>query len=359
MTKTITSPVKKIDFINMTKGFAIILVVLGHCVKAEGLSANIIFSFHMPLFFIIGGYLFNYQKYEHDYKIFVKNKAKRLLIPYFFCCFLFFLHWLTFECPNPVINTPLTHIFNLFMKTTAGILYGIGNVNVFPPLKDVFSIGPLWFLVTYFLGINLLYFFIKYFEKKNIYIRIIALLLLTYSGAYIGKFIFLPWGLDIALVCLSFLYAGYVIKKHNIISYICDKNFAIILFILFLGYLFAFNNSRISLNDRDYHHLLIAVAGAIITSTIIMCLFKIWADNENKTIGLKNALSYLGIESIIILCFHGRLQYLLPNTSWLKYSPIIESVYLILYCLAIGVVLNKIPYINKIFSSNKYKQSGI
>lgn len=347
----------KIDFINVTKGFAIFLVVLGHCVQPDGSIANIIYSFHLPLFFIIGGYLFNYEKYENNYKSFIKNKSKRLLFPYFFVLFCFFLHWLTFECPNPIRDTPFVHIFHLFIKQIIGILYGIGNINIFPPLKDIPSVGPLWFLVTYFLGINLLYFFIKIFEKKTHWFRALVLIILIYFGIYIGKVVFLPWSLDIALVCLSFLYTGYIMKKYNIISLICSKK--MILCVLFVIWVLAFNNSTISLNNRHYHHAIIAIIGAISASIMIMSFLRIWVDNESKTTRFKGILSYLGIKSIIILCFHGRLQYLLPNTSWLKYSPIIECIYLILYCLAIGIVLDNIPYINKAFNSNKYKQVGL
>ena len=113
------------------------------------------------------------------------------------------------------------------------------------------------------------------------------------------------------------------------------------------------------MNNRHYHHAIIAIIGAISASIMIMSFLRIWVDNESKTTRFKGILSYLGIKSIIILCFHGRLQYLLPNTSWLKYSPIIECIYLILYCLAIGIVLDNIPYINKAFNSNKYKQVGL
>ena len=63
---------KRIEWIDSIKGFAIICVVLGHIVKGymdaglypENTSLmhavyNIIYAFHMPLFFTISGFLFN------------------------------------------------------------------------------------------------------------------------------------------------------------------------------------------------------------------------------------------------------------------------------------------------------------
>jgi fucose 4-O-acetylase-like acetyltransferase len=52
-------------------------------------ARNIIYSFHMPLFFILSGYLFNHGKYS--YGDLIKNKAKRLLYPFVSIAFVFLL----------------------------------------------------------------------------------------------------------------------------------------------------------------------------------------------------------------------------------------------------------------------------
>lgn len=54
---------KRLDYIDKLRGFAILLVVMGHLYlpyTAQGNShpvAEMIYSFHMPLFFFISGYL--------------------------------------------------------------------------------------------------------------------------------------------------------------------------------------------------------------------------------------------------------------------------------------------------------------
>ncbi len=89
------SYLKEIKYLS---GFAIFLVVLGHALPADlGFSVveffplkflyRFIYSFHMPLFMSISGYLFihttrNQEKF--NYKKFVQKKGERLLIPYFF-----------------------------------------------------------------------------------------------------------------------------------------------------------------------------------------------------------------------------------------------------------------------------------
>lgn len=78
-------------WIDIVKGIGIILVVLGHAFRDEMRTANIvydyiyniIYSFHMPLFFAISGVTFglSYSKYKNSLTTFYKKKAKSLFIP--------------------------------------------------------------------------------------------------------------------------------------------------------------------------------------------------------------------------------------------------------------------------------------
>lgn len=90
---------KRIEWIDSARGFAILLVVVGHVLggytgnygvpqyqKIIDLIVDIIYTFHMPLFFMISGYVFGLKKYnwsKSNYVVFVKYKAKTLLVPYF------------------------------------------------------------------------------------------------------------------------------------------------------------------------------------------------------------------------------------------------------------------------------------
>lgn len=73
---------KRLDWIDLSKGIAIILMVAGHTSIPEVLS-KWIWSFHMPLFFIISGFLYNEEKYS-DFKKFLVARTRSLLIPYAF-----------------------------------------------------------------------------------------------------------------------------------------------------------------------------------------------------------------------------------------------------------------------------------
>lgn len=79
--------------VTIAKGIGILLVVLGHALKQTGVRTvpedmlvSVIYSFHMPLFFVLSGFvsvkILQYSKRE-EYSKYIKSRAVRLLVPYF------------------------------------------------------------------------------------------------------------------------------------------------------------------------------------------------------------------------------------------------------------------------------------
>lgn len=86
---TTVAPSQRIHWIDIAKGIGIILVSFGHIRNGDGQSVwlpaldtpiNIIYLFHMPLFFFLGGLTVSSRRQFPD---FLKVKAKTLLIPYY------------------------------------------------------------------------------------------------------------------------------------------------------------------------------------------------------------------------------------------------------------------------------------
>ena len=78
--------------VDIARGIGIFFVVLGHAIKQTGVSAvwiriltYIIYSFHMPLFFCLSGFVSAkiLQMNRQERKRFAFSRARRLLIPYF------------------------------------------------------------------------------------------------------------------------------------------------------------------------------------------------------------------------------------------------------------------------------------
>lgn len=70
----------RIASIDIAKGIGIISVVLGHLLGEGQYLRDFIYAFHMPLFFIISGFLFHNKKFINS----LKTLFKTLYIPYFF-----------------------------------------------------------------------------------------------------------------------------------------------------------------------------------------------------------------------------------------------------------------------------------
>ena len=64
--------------LDILKGFGIIFVLVGH--SLGGIVHNFIYSFHIPLFFLVSGYLYKQRPFKEQ----VKKDWSRLMIPFFF-----------------------------------------------------------------------------------------------------------------------------------------------------------------------------------------------------------------------------------------------------------------------------------
>jgi fucose 4-O-acetylase-like acetyltransferase len=152
------------NILDSAKGFGIVCVVIGHeIVKVQpssfqdNLLYNVIYTFHMPLFFIISGYLM-YQSLKGDRVQWIKKKACQLLIPHFvFNIALYFLSQLNItEFPN-------------FAKT-----YSFGQYIMYSTFADVGE----WFLWTLFM-VCCLVLIVDWLQKYNMKKFIILSILLT------------------------------------------------------------------------------------------------------------------------------------------------------------------------------------
>ena len=190
---------QRIDWIDSVKGIGIVLVYIGHCyIPAVN---GLIYSFHMPLFFIISGFLWNTGKYQKmTIKDFVEKKIKAYIIPYLKMALICFVIWGLiygmFQCDN------INGYFHKIWQYTYGILL------VYPRSQYMPACFPLWFLVALFFA-EILYFF-----ANKTKVPVLLILLFTIIGYGFSKIIKLPFSIDCALSLVSFLYIGNQIRRH-------------------------------------------------------------------------------------------------------------------------------------------------
>lgn len=198
-----TSIQGRMAYLDVLKGVAIILVLLGHRGFNSAL-VQVIYFFHMPLFFFISGYLDKMQTIPTH--VTASKKAKRLLYPY-----------IVFNVLIIAYNTLFDFIrgeaeIGKLIKRIIAFLYGNYIWE-----NNIDYIGTLWFLVGLFFSVliaNLIYHFSN---KSNIrlFICFVSLMLAGEICSYMNvKFdIRLPWCIDVAFIGALFYLFGFYWKK--------------------------------------------------------------------------------------------------------------------------------------------------
>lgn len=143
----ITANKTRLDYIDVSKGIGILLVVLGHLAIPSKLF-DFIFSFYMPLFFIISGILLFYNnRWQTDNLQFtIKRKIKSILWPYIvFSILAIIVDIVIFKHYTFTEN----YLFSFFTLT---------------------GIGELWFLSALFIGeIVFIVLMNKFKGKENLF----------------------------------------------------------------------------------------------------------------------------------------------------------------------------------------------
>lgn len=205
----------RIDIIDALKGYAIILVILGHIIVfldpnnfKDSILFTLIYSFHMPLLFVLSGYLV-YGKSINPIWAFIAKKFKGLFIPY--------LIW-------NIIGLLIVDFFWIKQDLT---------LKVF---ETFYIYSNLWFLPVLFFSFLLLILFI-FLEKFS----------LTWIGQNFSVFFYLISYLIIMWLLVDqppfqgflpirwffpFVFVGYIIAKYK--DYIFNFENRLFLISLFL-----------------------------------------------------------------------------------------------------------------------------
>lgn len=292
---------------DIAKGFAIILVIIGHSLPPDTILCKFIFLFHMPVFFFLSGYFLNFTKYENKFSNYFKNIMNRLFLP---CVFTFLL--------------TLTKPF---------IVTGISSI-----------VHSLWFLLCLICVKILLWTFLKITYKLKLYLFLKILLLLVFAqiGANLGQIIRLPFSFDVALVAVYISYIGYLTKEYNLIH---KRKFFIILFpfAIFFGYI-GLRFLGLDMNNRFYSHYPLLM----INISIIMSLMLIYFCKIIEKIPVFNLfLAYLGINSLCIMIFH--------TVAYSTYSFIACFSIRLAVSILIVEIISFIPFIKNIYGAKSIR----
>lgn len=280
--------IKRLNWIDMAKGFAMILVMFGHAPFSSSIQAEI-YTFHLPLFFFMSGYLFSNAKYN-NFAAFFKKRFITIGIPYFCFSFIEYIYFFLFNNKQNV--SPLKSLIG----TIIPLRFNNGTSHN----------GTLWFIVCLFMAELIFFLIVKYTknDKKKIIVCLVgsAIIACLYN-IYIKKP--LPWSIDVSFFAVVFYGIGYLIKGiENKVSKLVSIKYLIIFLIanVLLGHLnIRYLNAGIDMSASRYGNYFLFFTSAFcgIMASLIFC----------RLIPKSRTLIYVGINSIIFMAFHQMILY--------------------------------------------------
>ena len=275
---------KRIDWIDMAKGYGMLAVIIAHI--CSGQLHEWIYTFHMPLFFFLSGYVFSNKE---DFDIFIKKKAKALLVPYF-----------SLGIPMVVFTVLLKIYYNTFTVDSTKEL-----IKDFIYQKRQWT---LWYIACLFF-LNIFFYIITKFIKNNI-LRGAIVALLTCIGLLYYKTggLPLPWNIDVCFTALPFFFVGYAFKQSNRIGEKQYKKFlTILLFLLFgaVNVIFGYLNTKttgkgLEMFDSEYANPLFTYLSAFSGIFAVIIFSKFFSFKPIKFIGENSLLYYAWHQTIMI-----------------------------------------------------------
>ena len=315
---------KRIGYIDMAKGLAIILVIIGHISFTPSMGKTILYLFHIPLFFFLSGFTFSIDKYA-NFSSFFWNKFKGIVVPFVLMNVFVFLVQLFILYPDQVLSFSLIHFAKQLLLSDRLHIY-----------------FQLWFLNVMFLAHVFSYFILK--RKWNLaqwIIIILSLLVLVYIGQKVyEREYYLIWNIDLVPVAMIFILLG-VWTQNNLHQ--LEKYFSI--YFLPIGLILTNYSSKLNYRVSGYqivdlyyqqigNHFLFYLA-AISGIWSVLIFFKTFPESSiMKSIGQKT-LIYYGVHSPIVLVLVEKLVKELST----KYTGIFVNQYITTVFVAILTIL--------------------
>lgn len=283
----------RLNIIDVAKGIGIILVVFAHVNYTPELL-TIIYSFHMPLFFLISGMLFDRGKYS-GFISFVKKKFKSLMIPYvIYECVSIACLYLSERVYDSLFDVSKEEYIEYFKQIIISNWSGT-HVN-----------QPLWFVPCLFL-VEILYYFISKMQKGMI-IPVCTLFVTTgwilESGILEFDNFLLPWSMDSAFFALGFYAIGNLmspfikdsfskIKKYKYKKVFCVELIVIMTLILIP---LAIVNGKITLGTKILNNGFLLYINGVLGTMMILVFSILFEQNR--------FLKYCGKNSFQIMASH-------------------------------------------------------
>ena len=311
---------KRIEWIDNAKGLGILFVIIAHVINHTQTfmsASTLIYTFHMPLFFILSGFTLSEKTLSLNVKQLISKYAKTLVIPYFVYTFAnMLLHTLTNNSYSLAVLKQ--HAYSLFF------LHGW---------------KATWFLSTLFFTLIFTIILIRHIPNKYLLFSGTCLvsLAMTHFGIYL-PYIFKVFVL--AIIAIPFVVFGHMMHMDKLRGIIESRFVAFIsLGVIFLS---AYFNGKIDFVWYQFgRSSIVWLLSGIVGSLSIFAVARYVRSSFLAKIG-RNSMIIMCIHQIIMFNLHRVICKFTPN-HFLRFSALMVSTifFTLLFC----------PVVDRIYST--------
>ena len=287
---------RRILWLDQLKAVGFYCVILGHmCMPASAI--NWIYSFHMPLFFLVSGFTLNLQKTaEAPFSVQVPKLLKRLILPYF---------WIEMICLCfSYLNTVMIRGQELHLaRNLLGILVGNGLILPYPT-------RPMYFALVLFLAQVLLWLILRLSKGRTAAVWAVTLALCAFSFLTIGKP--MAWRVNVVPVAMLLMLVGTLLRRlYDRLRDPIETGNPVWLYLLgaalfAAGFFLQRFNGRLSMAGNRYgDYIPLGLLAAVLT-TVALALFLI-------RLPVPHVMRIIGQNTFFYMGFHRPLITLLEN----------------------------------------------
>ncbi|GHC30186.1 acyltransferase [Kushneria pakistanensis] len=279
--------VKKLEWINILKGLGIMMVVYGH--MTSGYWRNFFFLFHMPLFFIIAGYLF---RPNADLKAYLGRKSLHLLVPYSFFMALLYA---------PVLYQSLGEAQSLLDALLDMALGGRALIS---------GLAPFWFVTCFWATQQLINWLLTRLSLRTTGLVMLGMLGLATVNQWFFREFWLIGNLNVVLMAAPCFYLGHLVAHYRIdVEKMHVLLPATLAGLLSMWLVQANPHFTMDMKYADYGMPVLSLLAALAITLVLMALSRQLA----RVPVISKSVGVVGEASMVIMFLHLSIQVMLDH----------------------------------------------
>lgn len=328
---------------DLMKGVAILLMMISHAVLRDtGPINHFIYSFHMPLFFILAGMFAKELGDIPSFWLYTKKNAKRLLLP--------FVMTMLLRCAWGGLQAIMKHDIAYLLQPTLSML--VASPDEWDTQWGLVYTGPMWFLIALF-WVRELFYGLQYVlktagERYRDILMVGVSILLSVAAVLVYPLVQpLPFCIIQAFAAIAFYALGWYIRKHPMPKWVYGLSILVWPFAIMYGHI------TMAFCGISYYPLsFIGACGGTYVVYLLCRGIETYLTNVRIINLFPKALAWCGIFSLPILCMHELELY-----SAFLYSIICKVPQMhflvgwgeIVIAIVMAIIVINIPYLRNVY----------